>query len=181
MNKGFTLVEFLIALVLLALLGLIGGALLQLFAGALNALPRQSDNTMLAFEAALHERLGKSFPIPSNARPDQIDFYGTANTVNFAAFSPGGVLNFYALQKQDGNVYLHMTSLSTEQASDLLLLQGVRHFQLRYFGTDDPFQPPKWRQSWQKAPLLPLLVQVNIEAGNRQWRLDIPLALSGVF
>jgi len=69
MNKGFTLVEFLIALVLLALLGLIGGALLQLFAGALNALPRQSDNTMLAFEAALHERLGKSFPsLPTPAQ-----------------------------------------------------------------------------------------------------------------
>lgn len=181
MTKGFTLIEFLMALALLALLGLIGGATLQIFASAMTALPRQADNTMLALEEELHQRLGRSFPLPSYSRSDQVYFAGHSSRVDFAAFSQTGRLVFYSLQEQGNNLYLNRRSLLQEKADDLLLVTNIKDFQLRYLGSDDPFKPPQWQQNWQNASLLPLMVKVKIEKDSRVWSFQIPLALSGLF
>ncbi len=187
-SAGFTLVETLASLAILAMLSL------MLVLGAQfgrRTLTRADGGQGAAVEAAqtlLRSRLQRTFPYghPNSGFPT-VDFNGAADRIQFYAPPPDSVgpdaLQHYALSlTPGGDLRLSMVSdLANDQAQPtrtIPLLSGVASVEFAYFGLATPDVQPRWRAVWRNQANLPRLVRVRVgfPPGDRRLWPDLIVA-----
>jgi general secretion pathway protein J len=200
-EAGFTLVELLIALTLLA----VTASLLVVAIGsarqALNIVDRRvAHATVPAVQSVLRRLLAEARPGPDVAGHDDPDraFTGDPDKLGFvSSFVPrgqyGGLWRYQITLEADETggeasalvltqqLVRPRTSASLARLRTIVLTEvGALH--LRYFGTADKDNAPQWQDSWHDPRRLPHLVSVEVaftHANGRQWSplvVALPLA-----
>ena len=196
-ERGFTLLELLISVSLLALL-------MTIVLAGLNAtthhLGRQSErldrsSRILLAQDFLRMQLADARPLTVAAAPSgAIVFDGRADGVDFVSPVPdaaavGGlqVLSLGLAEAQPGNELLVGWRPFTGEASAAaapghrtVLLDHVQQAAFAYFGAVAPDTPPSWQSSWRSMSYLPSLVRLSLtfSDGRRMPELVVALRLS---
>ena len=196
-EHGFTLLELLAAITLLGLLmaALFGG--LRLGARVWETAETRLDahTRVQIVQDFVRQRLTQTLPLealgPNLAEADGFEplFSGTLQAVRFAGLLPenlGAGMYLMELALADsghadgtGNLVLRWRPFDPydetgEQVEpeERVLIENVAALELSYFGTNDPQQPPAWRQGWERQPELPRLIRLRVrfaENDERQW------------
>lgn len=188
-DAGFTLVELIVALAILALLA-------SVLPGAFG-IARQAWSTMMRIErlesdaagrSFIEQRLAEALPVlvtdGSGAR--QPGFRGTARRVTFVAPSASGPAG--------GGLYLYSLAAEASGATDALVLNqspvsapagarsvdpprilrdGLTELRFRYFGRSADDQDRRWHDAWPDGDRLPELVEIA-HAGGTATRGGLP-------
>jgi general secretion pathway protein J len=194
-QRGFTLLELLISVALLALLTTF------LFEGlrlVTHGLGPQSDRLDRASRIAvaqnfLRAQLADARPVLERAsgwksiefdgRPDGIDFVSIApESVSLAGLEALSVV-FDKTGARGGELLLRWRRYEGTPptiASDVRnsrLLENVRSAEFAYFGVASPNQPPAWHAAWQNMTYLPSLVRLSLEFSDAQRMPELVIAL----
>lgn len=197
--RGFTLLEVLAALVLLALLmvGVYSGIrTAAVSARAGSAMIERSDQIRAA-QQFLRRELAQAMaqPLARNRQGEPLVFYGSAREMRYIAPLPGylGRLGpqLQRLQLVDdgaGGLRLELSLAllppdgSAPQAlgDTQVLLDHIRAGGFTYTGFDGRGAPVAWTDTWPDGRQLPRLVSVALRAdGNPSWpRLQVPIRTS---
>lgn len=188
-NSGFTLVELLIALTLLAMLSLLlfGGLRFGTRSWQRSEADVSATDQIGIAQSFLRRALEAAYParlLPDTAQA-KIDFEGTSQGIRFltpapAALSVGGMGRFTLIaDRRENEKVLSMISRfelarenSSSSAMDVRLLGGFDNAEFEYFGSDRPADPPTWRNSWTDHATLPELVRIRIkfsDGDRRSW------------
>jgi general secretion pathway protein J len=183
-NTGFTLLELIIALVLL---GLLSGVLF----GSVKLAGRSTDSGEAKAEAAASMRLAQEFlrtnleaqhPLRMRKIVDwPLLFVGGSNELRYASELPprvaGGGIWFYRLSVRTDDVHspLVLERMIPDLAADAppefvnadrsVLAEGIASLKLGYFGRDadaGPSAAPSWRDQWTDVQRLPLLIRIDV-------------------
>jgi general secretion pathway protein J len=196
---GFTLLEVLAALVLLALL------LVGVYSGIASASRSVRSGTaaiertdqMRSAQQFLRRELAQSVaePIGHTDRGEPIYFRGSAQEMRYVAPLPGylGKLGPQLQQLQlvdDGQggqrleLRLALLPPDGQPARPLgepqVLFDHIKQGSFSYSGVDTQGQPVPWSPQWADGRVLPLLVRIELEPqGRGSWpRLDVPLRVN---
>jgi general secretion pathway protein J len=190
-DRGFTLIEVLVAITLLTVMvSLITGSLYSLTRGAREGHARldsiDSDRLILAF---LRAQISGAVPLTERQeRQQRVYFEGLSNSILFVGHLPahrgGGGLQFLQVDADDRETTSALIlsyrnawpEVAFERATDssewrrTLLMRDVSDVRFRYFGSDDEEQPPAWSDSWVDRQNLPSLVEVAVDfTDGRSW------------
>ena len=188
-DAGFTLIEVLVSLVLLALL-------LTLLAGGLRYARSTWDATARLDEVAaadmvetfLRARLAEAMPLYEQRKAGMVRalFSGAGDSMSFVAPAPNGPagtgLYRYTLEAAAGagagqrtlvvRLAPHLPLLSDsalERPPERYdLLRNVRTVSFRYFGRGDLRSDPAWHTAWPRTDALPSLVEIVIARDDRE-------------
>jgi general secretion pathway protein J len=198
-EAGFTLLELLIALALLAVTASLLAAAIGSARQALNVVDRRvAHATVPAVQSVLRRLLAEARPGADAA--ERIDplraFVGEPDKLGFvSSFVPqgqyGGLWRYeIALDAGEGGAgVLVLTQqlvrpVPTATAAPLrtVVITGLGALHLRYFGAADRDAAPMWQDGWHDPRRLPRLVAVDVtfaRADGRQWMpLVVALPLS---
>lgn len=190
-QAGFTLVELLIALALLALLSalLVGG--LRISRTAVIGSEATTER-LLRIErafAVVRRQLEQSDPLPlGGGGAPRIAFAGDADGVVFIA-PPGAFLalggeemTWLAIEHGTGGARIVLRYRPLDRASDtwpplldangmqtVVLLDDIARAELSYFGRTDPSSDPQWWQDWRDAAALPTLIRLAVAGVGQTW------------
>jgi general secretion pathway protein J len=201
-QAGFTLVELLVAMTLLAFLSvaLFGG--LRFGAHSWEAVVKSSTerDEIASTQIFLRDRLSQ-LTLPGSRRIRHINedgsLFGDAKKVEFtapwlSALSLGGLYRFTLWHEDfgndDGQLMLRWqpAEADSEELEDLgdlagerILLDGVTEFHLSYFGAAEEEAEPEWTEQWDNpGGASPGLVRVHLEfADERRVWPDFIVAL----
>ena len=196
-EHGFTLLELLVAIMLLGLLmaALFGG--LRLGARVWETADARLDAsvTIQIVQDFVGQRLAETLPLeavpPEVAEADVFAplFLGTTEAVRFAGLLPENLgAGFYLMELAlaesghadgGGNLVLRWRpfepydqTAEEVEPEERVLLENIEGLELSYFGTNDPEQPPAWRQAWEGQSELPRLIRLRVrfpENDERRW------------
>lgn len=176
--RGFTLVEILVALVLLGLLAAMVTGGLRFGIRAWESGERRADDltTIQSVQALLDGMVTQAAPVP-NLDTDLPDFVGTPDELDFIGPLPAHL-------GMGGLFRIRLKSLASNRARDLamwwiphhpeitpddfadetptLLIGGAESIRFEYFGSDDPRTPGRWSDTWRDMPTLPQLVRIDV-------------------
>jgi general secretion pathway protein J len=182
-QAGFTLVELLVAMTLLAFLSitLFGG--LRFGARSWEAVVDSSAerDRIASTQTFLRDRLGQ-LTRPGPAGPRRLDDEGRLDggpeRLEFiapwlSALSLGGLYRFTLWHEDTGNGRLMLSWQPAEADPDALeelgdlageriLLDGVAEFSLSYYGAADEDAEPEWLDQWESPGDPPRLVRVDL-------------------
>ena len=195
-GHGFTLVELLAAMTLLALLLTAAFAGLRLGVRVWEAADARLDQIarVQIVQSFLRRCLTEALPMQGrrNGRAEAAGlrplFRGTARAVRFAGLLPEGLgAGPYLLELAIGassgfaghrDLVLRWRPLDPPDRAGMLdtgervLIENISGLELAYFGALDPKQPPEWQRRWEGRSDLPLLVRLRARfpAGDdRPW------------
>lgn len=178
-QAGFTLVELLVALVLLSFLFLllIGGLQFGTKIWSEREPAFSHTSQALAVQDLLRRLLSEARPVmvqTDKTKPQQAFFVGTQNSVRFVApmLRHLGMGGFYEValhlakgdSDQSGN--LEMSWRVFPQGADeqrVVLLDNVSRIEFAFFGPPRPNEAPRWSTEWRDKQYLPDLVRVHLE------------------
>ncbi len=188
-EAGFTLIEVLVSLVLLALV-------LVLLAGGLRYARSTWDAAARLDELAgadvaetfLRARLAEAMPLYEQRMAGTVRtlFQGAGDTMSFVAPAPNGPagtgLYRYTLEAVAGadaaartlgvRLVPHLPSLSDaalERPPEwYALMRNVRSVSFRYFGRDAVRSEPAWHAAWTRSDAMPSLVEIAIARDDRE-------------
>ncbi|WP_426178163.1 prepilin-type N-terminal cleavage/methylation domain-containing protein [Pseudomonas sp. TWRC1-2] len=178
-EQGFTLLEILVVLSLLAvLLVLVGGALL----GANRAVSKAQRYTtsldeMRAAQQFLRTAISEALPLDVTEDDSQTDgfFVGTPQRLQFVATLPGvlgGGIQRFTLQAQKQALQVSFAQLESHtnvaRSEPQVLLKNVQDVQFSYRGVSPLGQATGWINQWPWPKRLPAAVRIAA-------RLDGPL------
>ncbi len=196
-EHGFTLLELLAAITLLGLLmaALFGG--LRLGARVWETADARLDAStrIQIVQDFVRQRLAEVLPLealaPEAAQRGNFSplFLGTTQAVRFAGVLPenlGAGLYLMDLVLADsgqanggGDLVLRWRpydlydqTVAEVEPEERVLVENIEGLELSYFGTNNPEQPPEWRQGWENQPELPRLIRIRVrfaENDERQW------------
>ena len=196
-EHGFTLLELLAAITLLGLLMavLFGG--LRLGARVWETADARLDasSRIQIVQDFIRQRLAETLPLEAlAAEPAQEGgfaplFQGTTQAVRFAGLLPehlGAGLYLMDLVLADsgdaegtGNLVLRWRPFDLYdetreevEPEERVLVENIEGLEFAYFGTNNPEQPPEWREGWERQPELPRLIRIRVhfaEGDERQW------------
>lgn len=182
-QDGFTLIEVLVSLVLLALvLALLTGAV-RFARGTWEAAARLDREA--GYDVAgifLRARLAEAMPLFEQAEGGvvRVAFDGTSEALSFVAPTQNGPagagLYRFALQAEPGGdasskaLVVKVTPYqpkTREQGADApheghVLVENVETLAFRYFGRGQLRAPPAWHEAWPRKDALPDLVELTI-------------------
>jgi general secretion pathway protein J len=185
---GFTLLELLIAIVLVGLLTTILFAAFRFEARQLDRQAtrlNQSAQVPVAY-SFVEARLADARPAqPVNGTGVAIAFDGSASHVSFVSAAPESA--------QQGGLYLFSIDLVSAQLrvrwqrfEGLLpvadpgaaetLLDRVRRAELTYFGSSEPGADPEWHGQWRNMGYLPALVRLELEFADGEHPPELVIA-----
>jgi prepilin-type N-terminal cleavage/methylation domain-containing protein len=174
-DAGFTLIEMVIGIALLALLTtiLIGGFRLETqHVGRISsrldrAAELQAAHTFLRTELASAQSVR---PVDASGR--EIMFEGASSGLEFVAVAPQSApkdgLDVFTIMAADGALrvrwrrYDGLASVAGEHGDEATLVEGVERATFRYFGIVPPATAPAWHDSWRGMPYLPSLVRLDL-------------------
>jgi general secretion pathway protein J len=205
-EAGFTLVELLVAIALLALMAtyaLSGLSYMNNFDRVTHRIERQAE--VEAAARHLEKTLGDTRVVfgAEETVTAQIEFEGQENSIEVVsildrALVRGGLFRLrYGLQQSGASAdnqgavlsvwreVFRPRSGSTKEDSigePTILMDGVQALHFHYFGSADPEKEPAWRDYWPKGEFLPKLISVDVEfppGDARRWpQLIIPIQAS---
>jgi general secretion pathway protein J len=183
MQRGFTMVEILVAMVLLALLlatayGTLGGATRAAAGG--EALVEEVNRVRVTQEL-LRMQLSRALPLAFEF--DEADgmprlFEGESSRVRFVAQMPGHLgeggpqVQLVELARGERGldlVFRHQPLHPIDEGSviedheGIVLLSGLRSGAFRFRGYDETGELDDWQDSWETASVPPLLVELDLE------------------
>ena len=189
---GFTLLELLVALALLAALTVILMSALEFG----TQVWRRDDQGAAAADLAvayrtLQNNIERALPIPERVEQSNAAFMafdGTADALTLVVANPGrvGLLGDTVLRLErnagDGAPFLAVSwapydpkqRLAIDTFNETLtLLPDVRAVSFRYFGArDEDGGPPRWSDAWRAQSRLPRVIAVDLETTDghkRSW------------
>jgi hypothetical protein len=128
----------------------------------------------------LRDRLSQAYPavLTDDSGNHRIDFTGEPDGITFLAplSERYGARVFvrYRLRLDDRTLRLGWSMLGAETADELgaaSLLGELGTIEVRYFGVDDPAEPPHWQRSWIGRSGLPMLIRLHIDPAPEQTAL----------
>ncbi|WP_119681578.1 prepilin-type N-terminal cleavage/methylation domain-containing protein [Indioceanicola profundi] len=172
-EQGFTLVELLVAMLLLSLLGVVLAAAFQL---ATNHVGRYADRLdgagrLAAAQSFLRTRIAAADPaVPISWSGDIILFDGAADHLSFVGPAPqsvpAGGLQVYAVTANERGLVITWqpyTGLPPGKAErETVLHAGIISVRFAYFGRVRDEAGLSWHNSWRDATALPLLVRIDM-------------------
>jgi general secretion pathway protein J len=183
-HQGFTLLELLVALVLLALMSSLLFGTLSLSATTWDrgeAKAAQANDMRLA-EEFLRQALTAQHPLRLHKAVDQpLYFQGDRESLAFAAAMPGraggGIYYFRLVVTPSGDTSrLTLARLIPDYAATALpdfggadqsvLADGIAEVRFSYFGRDpnsNDVNATSWRDRWEDPQLLPLMIRVDVK------------------
>jgi general secretion pathway protein J len=189
-EAGFTLLELLIALVLLAAIAAVLVAAIASARQALVAVDRRGAQAAVpAVQGVLRRLIREARPGPQLPLPPEAAraFIGEPNRLSFvSSFVPqgqyGGLWRYEVFLASagasSGRLVIDQqlrsppaTSMAPGEAR-IVLLDGVAALRVRYFGALGQDSPPTWHDSWSHPAGLPLLVSLDLtfsQGDRRQW------------
>lgn len=180
-QSGFTLIEVLIGITLLAMLGTLIANGVRLGGRAWTDAERQTANRdeMVQLQNFFRRTIGGARPTfaSDNPRDLTVVFAGDATTLSVMAPQPGSqygawVNHRFTVERQGAaralSVTLQRDPMST--ADRVLLLDHVSDVRFAYFGSPGAGEPPSWRDDWMNRSRLPDLVRVAIVRDNPRLR-----------
>ncbi len=205
-ERGFTLLEMLIAMTLLGLLmlGLFGG--LRLGARVWEASDaRSADRARIeAVQRFIRTYLGQARPLAAADRTgdDLVAFIGRPGGLDFTATLPthlsaGGfehvALSLAERDRDQGLVLEHgplrrredgrAELIQLEEPETAVLLDNVAAVEFSYYGAHDRDEDGEWSDRWDDEDRLPLLVRIRVafpESDRRTWpELTVALRIQG--
>ncbi len=200
---GFTLLELLIALALLGMMLVLLYSALNFSirawdTGDARAEQAARQRIVLSF---LRRNLAQIFPVRWRGIPEskiafqgdkrELRFVSTLNVVAGDAMTGGlqwGLLSV-ADDEKEGK---HFSSLflkrgpfdnfakdwsGLDDAKPIRLLEGVKEFELDYFGAENDMAEPKWEEKWDNPLRMPQLVRLRIKLDNGRDLPEIVVAI----
>ena len=197
-QRGFTLIEILIAMTLLGLLMamLFGGLRLGTRAWEASDV-RSADLARLeAVQGFIRRALTGAYPLITTGDDDakrKITFTGGTQAVEFTALMPAhfGVGGFYSitLAVEDGADDRRLVfrrqlfqsgaeetspppAAGADEEKEKILLDRISKAEFSYFGATEKDETPAWRDEWQDQKSLPDLVRLNVtfaDGDKRTW------------
>ena len=182
-EAGFTLVELLVAMTLLAFLSIMLFGGLRFGARSWEAVVKSSAerDRIASTQNFLRDRLGQlTLPGPAELRQSGGDggFDGGPERLEFvapwlSALSLGGLYRFTLWHEDAGDGRLMLSWQPAEAGPDELeelgdlagervLLDGVAEVSLSYYGAADENDPSEWRDQWENPAAPPRLVRVHL-------------------
>ena len=188
--RGFTLVELLIGLTLMALVSIIlfGGMRFGLRTWEVGG-ERVERATRIELVQTLLRRQLSQARLPSNAAGKSVvAFVGQSDRVTFIAPpAKRGETDdefVFVLGKSDADQQSHLdlawtlfrppTSTGAERGRETVarLMENVTTIELAYYGTPDAKRPAQWWDSWDGTQGLPILVRLRLafpQGDRRRW------------
>jgi general secretion pathway protein J len=174
-SAGFTLVELLIALVLLSFVFLLLASGLKFGTNVWSRQNKELSNNVEIHAAQdfLRRVLSEARPVMIEADPARarhVFFEGSNNSIRFIAPMPGhlGMGGFYEL-----TIYLAEGDQSgnrIELSWRISLMSGVRELQFAYFGyRGQQNEPARWYNDWQGLQFIPSLIRVQTKLSEGDW------------
>lgn len=182
-ERGFTLVELLVSLTLMALIAVVLSGGLRFGAAVWQAGDAQADrlSEMQAVQGFVRRHLGRAEPLRVSAAISKREIYfnGGPDSVRFVAILPAhlGTPGFHQLEIREvrggtgQRLMLDMRLLQpgqngnpfTGEPRERALLEGIRSAEFAYFGTTQKDVPPSWQSQWDSADRLPSLVRLRVQ------------------
>jgi general secretion pathway protein J len=174
-EAGFTLLELLISVTLLALLSLVlfGGFRFGTHAWDRSESATAGDNQIRHAQDAISYALARAYPELQTADPKDphIYFDGEPGAVTFLGPAGDGSLSVITLSRQNAALTMTVTpELARDprrQTVNRKLLDNVAAFDLAYYGAARPNDPARWYPVWRDTTRLPLLVRIRATLARR--------------
>ena len=176
-EAGFTLIEVLVGVTLLAMLATMIASGTRMGGRAWNSAERQTTeiDDMDAVQGLLRRTIARARPAFASADPAdmRIDFAGGPDALSFVSTQPGTQDNgpwmrerlYVARSGQTRALFMSWqprpAPSHTEAAA--VLLDHVAAVRFAYFGSARPGDAPVWVDQWSGQDRLPQLVRVSIE------------------
>jgi general secretion pathway protein J len=176
-QAGFTLIEVLISITVLAMLGTLIASGTRLGGRAWNSAERQTNGTddVVLVQDFFRRTITRTLPIfaTDDPRDSTVQFAGTSDTLELMAPQPGTQYRGPAVQErfyvgQAGGsralfvgLRLDASPPSTAQKA-VVVLDHVSQVRFGYFGSAGPGMPPAWQDSWSNLGRLPDLIRIDI-------------------
>lgn len=178
--RGFTLVELLVGLTLMALISiaLFGGMRFGMRAWETGSERFERLTRIELVQSLVRRQLGQARPSrPGNPVPT---FVGQIDRVVFIAPSPkqgdADADFLFVLAKteahQQSQLDLTWTSSGASASGETTLIDNIASVELGYYGAPDPQRPAQWSTQWDGAGGLPALVRVRLtfpKGDERRW------------
>jgi len=184
-EAGFTLLELLVAMTLLAFLSV--GLMAGLRTGA-NIWQKAQDknldtNAMRVAQKTLADNLGRAYPKLVVVSPEEshIDFDGTKDSMTFlstAASGTGHIMRDTLTAQSNGKELVLAISATPELGTggapiwSKPLLRHLAAIEFSYFGAAGEEKQPAWHETWRNQHALPHLIRVRVVlagAGTTPW------------
>ena len=194
-EAGFSLVEVLVALVLLGLLSMALFASVRFGVTAWQRGGERSDqiHTSMLVQDLLRRLIGQAYPLvlADGTGTGRVDFAGTSTSLDFLAPVPvalasGGRARFkVAIERRGGGTDLVMTSRPELAAADApaeltrkTLLATIEMAEFAYFGAAQSQPASQWHDRWGGELSLPALVRLRVRFARSDPRLwpDLTIA-----
>ncbi len=179
-RPGFTLLEMLVAMTLLAFIMVAGQQAIVLAARA--AAPQGDGGHSFLVRHQITDWLETSLPVRSTRRERApLVFSGEPASIRFVTdlpqrFGTAGP-HIVVLAQTQGGVLMTWQPLrpgGEGPIGERLILEGVTHAAFRYWdGTD----AGGWRDTWAPGPRLPTMIQMNFDGGAAEGWPPISVAL----
>jgi general secretion pathway protein J len=197
-QKGFTLLELLIGMVLLGLIFTLLFSGLRLGSRSWDSGDkRASDSAQLrGIHTFMRRELSQTLPLRWKNKIDAgLAFEGESNALRFIAPLPPtisvGGLYLLGLELENGEAgrrLLLKHALVDSEAKDFsgleqgektVLADQVKNMAITYFGAANPEEDPDWQDKWDDPQRLPLMVRIQVElTDGRSWPdLVVPVVM----
>ena len=199
-ERGFTLIEMLLALTLLAAMMVMVYTSLNLGIRAWNAGDARATEAshQRIVQTYLRRELSQVFPVRWRGIPEsKIAFEGAKNELKFvtalnldAGLHDGGLHWAHLTLAEDSEGPGRALYLSREpfdiQAKDfsgldkskpVRLIGGLEGIEISYFGSDNDVNDPAWTNEWTNALRMPRLIKLSFNTGHGRTLPDLVIAL----
>lgn len=202
LNRGFTLIEVLIAMTLLSVIVVLLFASLRICAQSWEQGETKITeiNEVAVVYHFFQQYLASAKPVANDFADDgtvSYGFQGDGQNLNFVTALPASVersgLQQFAvnLVKDHGEQFIRITLTpffplaEGEQwrQDQVILIKHVKNLEISYFGSDDGVSPGVWMPDWMEKEVQPQLVKIRIALDNNiYWpEMVIKLNVSGVY
>lgn len=178
-NAGFSLLELLVSMTLLAMIGVLAASGIRFGTRAWERAGVASEVLLEthAQERFLRRQISAARPVRTadGTREPPVVFHGTPDSLSFlapvtAALAPPGLHLVRIGQHDTGALFMAWVPVTPEQlvpetapALENLGMQSGR-LALRYYGPD-PDGGTSWQENWEGRPALPVLVELAFDTG----------------